>query len=75
MTAERAPATRTVVLERAGRGWQDGYWHQLVGVRVKMPAVIERGRVLVGYLVAVREESPARFVLEFSDLEPEPTEE
>lgn len=70
MTAEPVPATRTVVLERAGRGWPDGYFKALVGLKLKMPAVVARGRVLVGYLVAA-EESPESFTLTFSDLEPE----
>lgn len=72
MTAERAPELRRVVLERAGRAWSDGYFTALLGLRVKMPAVVERGRVLVGYLVGV-EETPEAFTLEFSELEPEPT--
>lgn len=70
MTAEPVPSTRTVVLKRLERPWPDGYFHKLLGLEVKMPALVENGRVLVGFLVGV-EESAEAFTLEFSDLEPE----
>ena len=41
-----------------------------MGLRLKMPAVVERGRVLLGYLVAVKEDAGG-VQLKFSDLEPE----
>lgn len=70
MATDPLPVTRTVILKRAGRGYADGYWDALVGVKVKMPALVDGGRVLVGYLVGVEEDADA-FVLTFSDLESE----
>ena len=73
MTAEPAPSQRVVTLVRAEHPgwWPDGYWPALVGIEVRMPAVVERGRVLVGYLAAA-EETRDTIRLTFSDLEPEP---
>ena len=70
MTANPAPATRVVVLQREGRAWRDGYFTALLGLSLKMPALVEDGRVLAGYLVGV-EETKTEFRLEFSQLEPE----
>lgn len=70
MTAERAPSQRVVVLKRAEHNWPDGYFGALLGLDVRMPAVVERGRVLAGFLVAV-EESATEFVLTFEGLQPE----
>lgn len=50
--------------------WPDGYWDALVGVKVRMPAVLEAGRMLAGYLVDARETSDT-IELTFSDLVPE----
>lgn len=47
--------------------WPDGYWPALVGAKVRMPAVIEAGRVLAGYLVEARETKDT-IELTFADL-------
>lgn len=68
MTADPKPAPRVVVLQRAVRFYPDNYWAPLIGMR--MPAVLEAGRVMVGVLVAV-EETSETVRLEFSDLQAE----
>lgn len=70
MTAERVPQRRVVTLSRRDRFYPDGCFAALVGCDVRMPAVIERGRVLAGYLVAV-EEDELEIRLEFEGLAPE----
>jgi hypothetical protein len=68
VTAERAPETRTVTVERAR--YPRGYWGALVGCELRMPAVVVEGRVLAGFLVAA-EESDEAVTLTFSDIGPE----
>ena len=70
MTAEPVPALRVVTVERSRWGWPPGYLDALTGTRVRMPALVERGRVLAGYLVAVRETEDV-VELTFSGLAPE----
>lgn len=70
MTAEPAPATRVVTLVRAEHSWPRGYWPALAGLDVRIPALIADGRVLAGYLVAVRETDDT-IELVFGDVSPE----
>lgn len=50
--------------------WPEGYWGALVGYDVRMPAVVEQGRVLAGFLVDAEEEGE-EIVLTFEKLAPE----
>lgn len=70
MTAEPAPRTRLVTLVRAEHAYAPGYWDKLVGLELLIPALVEHGRVLAGYLVAARETQDT-IELEFSDVGPE----
>ena len=67
MTAQPL-TTRTVRIPRNGRC--AGYFDALLGVDIRMPAVIDSGRVLAGYLVGVVEDEDG-FDLEFSGMVPE----
>ena len=60
--------TRTVRVPRNGRA--AGYFDALLGLDIRMPAVVESGRVLAGYLIGVVEDEDG-FTLEFSGLAPE----
>lgn len=55
MTASLAPSQRVVILQRAARFYPDGYWTTLLGLDVRMPALVSEGRVLAGFLVGVSE--------------------
>lgn len=68
MVAERASGRRVVTLAR--ERWPAGYWIALMGCDVRMPAVVESGRVLAGFLVAA-EETSEEIVLTFEELAPE----
>lgn len=57
---------------RMPNNWTPGYFAPLVGLR--MPALIERGRVLEGELVSYVE-SARRIDLYFADVAPEEVEE
>ena len=72
MTASCASATRVVTIARADHPgwWPPGYWDGLVGLDLRIPALIEHGRVLAGYLRAVRETEDT-IELTFGGLEPE----
>ena len=74
MTAEPVPSQRVVTLVRADHHFPPNYFDALVGLKVKMPAILERGRVLVGFLIAA-DETKETIRLTFSDLEPEPTDD
>lgn len=75
MTAEPAQTPRVVTFLRAEHPqWVAGYWDQLVGVKVRMPAVLEAGRMLAGYLVEARETTDT-IELTFSDLVPEASQD
>ena len=70
MTAEPAPRTRLVTLVRAEHAYAPGYFDALVGLAVRMPALVEHGRVLAGFLVAARETADT-IELTFGELGPE----
>lgn len=73
MTAEPVPATRTVVLERAGRPeghWPSGYWVGLIGCGIRMPVGVWEGRTFEGLLVAALE-GEDEITLTFEGVAPE----
>lgn len=63
VTAKPAATTRTVTVSREGRGWADGYFDRLIGVRVAF-MLNERG--VYGTLTAVVE-TEDEFTLTFED--------
>lgn len=65
-----AAILRTVTIARASHDYPPGYWDALVGHPERMPAVIDGGQLLVGYLVGA-EEGESEITLTFADLQPE----
>lgn len=68
MTASRAPAPYVVTVERSRHNWPEGYFLNLVGVRITI--LDDRGRPARGRLEAVRE-TDKLIELTLSDLGPE----
>ncbi len=70
VTAEHAPETRTVVLRRSDRPgwWPEGYWSQLVGLDMRIPAGVIDGRTIYGRLVEADESGDEEILLTFADV-------
>lgn len=60
-----------VELSRADHNWPRGYFDALIGLSIRMPAVIDNGRVLTGVLLDSDESDDEVIRLKFADFQPE----